>query len=419
MPVLGCVADDITGATDMAGALAMEGMRTIVQFDPDKKIAPEAFDAVVIALKSRMAPPDEAVRTSRAALCALKRMGCERFYFKYCSTFDSRDTGNIGPVIDALLKEIPAPFVLVCPATPDNGRTVYQSNLFVHEKPLSESSMRNHPLTPMMDSNLARLLAPQSRSAIGSIYLQTIRKGSDATRLAIRELQTERKQVVIADAIDDTDLNTLVSATIDNALLTGAAGLAKAIPNVLRANGMLHSDRSMPALNWPNGDSAILSGSCSEMTQAQVQHARRHMPVFEVDVLRIADGTCCVEDILAWTRPIIARGPFLISATANPDTVRSAQQRLGPTKAGSLVEGLLACVARGLVREGVRRLVVAGGETSGAVVNALGIVALQIGPQIDAGVHWSMSLGQTPIALALKSGNFGSEDFFTKAWDFL
>lgn len=419
MPILGCVADDFTGATDVAGVLVSDGMRTLVVLDIHVDIGTENYDAIVVALKSRTAPVNVAVDSSLAALRWLLERGCSKFYFKYCSTFDSRPTGNIGPVIDAFMAELTMPLAIVCPAFPANGRTVYQNYLFVKEQLVSESSMRNHPLTPITDANLVRLLKPQTNRTIGSIFLATVLSGVTATREALQTLQVNGVEIVVADAISEDDLHTLASAGLDQALMTGASGIATGIPAALRGLGLLQSKLAPPTLPKVKGSGAIISGSCSAATLEQVRHVRDLMPVFDVNALSVAHGETSVEEIMAWAKRYMDDGPFLVSATSDVEAVRRAQHELGVETAGSVVEELLASVSIALVDAGVRKLVVAGGETSGAVLQALNVRALQIGPQIDPGVHWAVGHGREPIALALKSGNFGAKDFFSKAWSYL
>ncbi len=407
---LGCIADDLTGATDVALMLQNAGMRTIQTIGVPAGIAPEDADAVVVALKSRTIAPTEAVAQSLAALEWLRRHGARQILFKYCSTFDSTDAGNIGPVADALLDATGAAFTVACPAFPTNKRTVYLGHLFVGEQLLSDSPMKDHPLTPMRDANLARVLGRQTKRKVGLVPLPTVRQGAAAMREAFVKLKETGHAYAIVDAVADEDLLALGAACAQLPLLTGGSGIAMGLP----ANFGVHrgGDAALPAVG---GRAAVLSGSCSAQSNAQVAHWLQAHPGFRIDPLQLADGADLAAGALAWAKPLLAAGPVLVYASAAPDAVRKAQARLGAQRAGELVEQCLARIAKGLAEQGVRRLVVAGGETSGAVVKALGVQALRIGPQIDPGVPWTVTTGEPRIALALKSGNFGTSDFFAKA----
>ncbi|MFM9884699.1 MAG: 3-oxo-tetronate kinase [Burkholderiales bacterium] len=407
---LGCIADDLTGATDVALMLQNAGMRTIQTIGVPAGIALEDADAVVVALKSRTAPAGEAVAQSLAALEWLRAHGAQQVLFKYCSTFDSTDAGNIGPVADALLDAIGASFTVACPAFPTNKRTVYLGHLFVGDQLLSDSPMKDHPLTPMRDANLVRVLSRQTTRKVGLVPLPTVRQGATAMRDAFAKLKDSGHAYAIVDAVADEDLLALGLACAELPLFTGGSGIAMGLPANfgVRRGG----DATIPAVG---GHSAVLSGSCSAQSNAQVANWVKVRPAFRIDPHRLADGEDLAAAALAWARPLLDAGPVLVYATAEPESVRKAQARIGAERAGELVEQCLARIAHGLVKMGVRRLVVAGGETSGAVVNALGVRALRIGPQIDPGVPWTVSTAEPLLALALKSGNFGTADFFDKA----
>jgi len=385
-------------------------MRTVQAIGVPSGIALEDADAVVVALKSRTAPAAEAVAQSLAALEWLRAQEARQILFKYCSTFDSTDAGNIGPVADALLDALGAPFTVACPAFPTNKRTVYLGHLFVGEQLLSDSPMKDHPLTPMRDASLVRVLGRQTKRKVGLVALPTVRQGAVAIREAFEILKASGHAHAIVDAVADQDLLALGMACAELPLLTGGSGIAMGLP----ANFGMRKGAGA-ALAPVGGYAVVLSGSCSAQTNAQVAHWMKASPSFRVDPLQLADGVDLAAAALAWAGPLLASGPVLVFATAEPDAVRKAQSRLGAQRAGELVEHCLARVAKGLIEQGVRRLVVAGGETSGAVVNALGVRALRIGPQIDPGVPWTQSLGEPRLALALKSGNFGAVDFFDKA----
>lgn len=417
-PVLGCIADDSTGATDLAGTLVREGVRSVQMFGvPD--IDPQTVDAgaIVIALKSRTIATADAVRQSLAALQWLQAAGCRQFFFKYCSTFDSTDQGNIGPVAEALLDALRADFTIACPAFPRNRRTIYHGYLFVGDVLLNESGMQDHPLTPMRDANLVRVLARQVSCPVGLVSLESVRRGAEEVAECFEALRHEGKRLAIVDAVEDEDLRLVGRACRDLALVTGGSGIAIGLPNNFRENGLLDPATEADLLPRVEGASAVLSGSCSPATQEQVCLATNTLPSFRLDPLSLAAGEDHANAAIAWAKPKLAAGPVLIYATAEPGAVREAQDRLGAERAGVLVESAFADIARALVEAGVRRLVVAGGETSGAVVTGLGVSGLRIGREIDPGVPWTVSLGEPRLALALKSGNFGSPDFFLKAFE--
>jgi uncharacterized protein YgbK (DUF1537 family) len=415
--LLGAIADDFTGATDLCNTLVRRGMRTVQLIDVPSVGAPvPEADAVVIALKSRTIPATDAVAMSLDALRWLRGAGARQLLFKYCSTFDSTDAGNIGPVGDALLDALGADFTLYCPAFPENGRTIFKGYLFVGDVLLSESGMRDHPLTPMRDPSLVRVLQRQTPAKVGLVQHATVARGAGAIRDAFAALRRDGCRHAVIDAIADRDLEAIGEAAADLALITGGSGIALGLPENFRRAGLLDASDAADALPPIGGAAAVLSGSCSVATQAQVAHMSERRPVFRIDPLAAAEGGDIAAAALDWAGPKLGSEPILISATAAPDVVAEVQQRLGRDEAGSIVERIMAEVARGLAERGVRRMVVAGGETAGAVVQALGVTGLRIGRQIDPGVPWTMSLGDPPLALALKSGNFGAPDFFLRAF---
>ena len=416
--LLGCIADDFTGATDLASMLVARGMRTVQTIGVPREPLSDDVDAIVVALKSRTIPARDAVSQSLAALAYLEGKGCRQFYFKYCSTFDSTPLGNIGPVADALLDALGADFTIACPAFPANGRTVYKANLFVGDVPLAESGMRDHPLTPMTDSNLVRVLQAQTPRKVGACDDRVVARGADAIAARFAALRDDGFAYAIVDAIENAHLLALGEACASLPLVTGGSGAAMGVPENFRRTGLLAPGVEARALPATTGHRAVVSGSCSIATNEQVALMKEHHPAFRVDPIALADGRDVVADALSWARERVAREPVLIYATASPDEVKAAQKRVGVERAGALVEGALAEIARGLIDVGVGRLIVAGGETSGAVVKALGIDALRIGPEIDPGVPWCTTIGAgRPLALALKSGNFGRADFFLSAWN--
>lgn len=414
-PLLGCIADDFTGATDLANMLVRGGMRTVQSIGiPTAEMAANLdADAIVIALKSRTTPAAEAVEQSLAALQWLRERGCEQIFFKYCSTFDSTAAGNIGQVSEALLKQLGSDFTLACPAFPENGRTIFRGHLFVQDQLLSESGMQHHPLTPMTDANLVRVLQSQTTQKVGLLRYDSIAKGVAGVRGKIAELRAEGVSMAIADALSDADLYTLGEACADLPLLTGGSGLALGLPGNFRKAGKLR-DIDAARLEPVAGGEVVLAGSASLATNGQVAAwLEAGRPALRINPLELADGRPVVEQALAFARS--AGQTVLIYATSSPDEVKAVQQQLGVERAGALVEDALGQIAKGLLEAGVRRFVVAGGETSGAVVQALGVQLLQIGAQIDPGVPATVSSGAEPLALALKSGNFGARDFFSKA----
>jgi len=417
--LLGCIADDFTGATDLANMLVRGGMRTVQTIGVPATGTHIEADAIVVALKSRTIPAEDAVRQSLEALDWLRAQGCRQFYFKYCSTFDSTDKGNIGPVADALLDALGENFTIACPAFPENGRTIYRGNLFVGEVLLSESGMENHPLTPMTDPNLVRVLQRQTSSKVGLIRYDTIARGVDAIHARIDELKEEGVRLAIADAVCDADLYTLGKACRNLALVTGGSGIALGLPQNFHSADLLVYSGDAADLPKIEGRAVVLAGSASKATNAQVAEWRASSPSFRVDPIALSRGEPVVDSAVEFVQAHFKkRETVLIYATSSPDEIKAVQKELGVEKAGHLVEDALATIARRLHHVGVRKFVVAGGETSGAVVQALNVRTLRIGPQIDPGVPATQSIGandEAPLALALKSGNFGTTDFFTKA----
>jgi len=418
MPVLlGAIADDFTGATDLCNTLVRRGMKTVQLIDvPAPGTAMPDAEAVVIALKSRTIPAADAVAMSLKALAWLKDAGARQVLFKYCSTFDSTDEGNIGPVAEALLDALGAGFTLYCPAFPEAGRTIFKGYLFVGDVLLSESGMRDHPLTPMRDPSLVRVLQRQSRGKVGLVQHATVAQGPAAMAKAFAKLKEDGFRHAIVDAIADHDLEAIGEAAKDFALITGGSGIALGLPENFRRLGLIGDGGEADILPKIGGKAAVLSGSCSQATLAQLAYMRERAPVFAIDPLAAAAGANVAGEALAWAADRLGDTPILFAATAPPETIAEVQQKLGREHAGALVEGIMAEIATGLVARGGRRLVVAGGETAGAVVQALGVTGLRIGRQIDPGVPWTVSLGEPALALALKSGNFGAPDFFLRAF---
>lgn len=411
--VFGVVADDFTGATDLASFFRKRGLRVLQLIGrPDRPASDFAddYDVLVVALKSRTIPPAEAVTVSLDALDWLREGGCDRYYFKYCSTFDSTERGNIGPVAEAMLNALDERLTIFCPALPVMGRTVYKSTLFVGDVRLDESSMKDHPLTPMRDANLARLLEPQVSGNIGKLDHSVVRRGGTAIRRELADLRAQGVRFVIADAIDDDDLRALGDGARDLRLITGGSGLAigvlvDPVGSAPRDIDVGESDRAV-----------IIAGSSSAMTNRQVEEGMKHFPHYRISALDIASGRNVTDEALAWADANANEPTMLFYATAVPSEVKQVQEKLGVDVAGKMVEDTLAAIAAGVVERGVRTVVVAGGETSGAVVKSLGVTALEIGEDLAPGVPWTSAIGSKwPIRLALKSGNFGGPELFLEA----
>jgi uncharacterized protein YgbK (DUF1537 family) len=412
--LLGAIADDFTGATDLGDTLVRAGMRTTVLTRLPEADAPRVdAEAVVLALKIRTAPQTDAIRQSGAALRWLEAGGAAQIFFKYCSTFDSTNSGNIGPIADALLAALGERFTIACPAFPENGRTVYLGHLFVGDRLLSESPMRHHPLTPMTDSNLVRVLQRQTSGRVALVPYPTVARGAAALGEAFGRLRNDGCRYAVVDAVDGRNLDAIGEACAALRLVTGSAGVARGLPTNFARRGFL---RLTPPERPPvvGGCAAVIAGSCADATLAQVAAMRARHPALAIDPRELAAGDA-VDRALSWASARLLNGPILIYTSAPPDRVASVQAELGPQRAAALVERGLTEIARGLVALGVRRLIVAGGETAGAIVQGLGVGALDIGPRIAPGVPWTLAAGDPPIALALKSGNFGAPEFFAQA----
>jgi len=415
--LLGCIADDFTGATDLANTLVRAGMRTVQTIGvAGCGTIDEEPDAVVVALKSRTIPATDAIARALAALDWLRGHGARQIYFKYCSTFDSTDAGNIGPVAEALMNALGTEFTIACPAFPINRRTIYLGHLFVGDMLLSDSPMRDHPLTPMHDANLVRVLGRQAKRSVGLVPWHVVRRGPESIRSEFARLAAGGVGHAVVDAVEDADLLAIGAACRDLALVTAGSGLALGLPQNFRAQGLLREHADAAVSLRLAGKSAVLAGSCSAATRAQVAELAKAHTAVALDPLSGEDAAAQARRALAAVSADLEAGrPFLIYSTAEPAQVAAVQQELGAWHAAALIEDSFSILAQALVERGVRRLVVAGGETAGAVVQALNVGALAIGPQIDPGVPWTRVLGPQPLLLALKSGNFGSTDFFSRA----
>lgn len=418
--LLGCIADDFTGATDLANNLVRAGMRVVQTIGVPTQPLEAEVDAVVVSLKTRTIAAAQACAESLAALHWLQAQGAQQIYFKYCSTFDSTPQGNIGPVIDALMRALQTDFTIATPAFPDAGRTVFKGYLFVGATLLHESGMQDHPLTPMTDPSLVRVLAPQTNHQVGLIDYTVVAQGESAIRARIDALRAEGVAIAIVDAVSNADLLRLGAALSDMPLVTAGSGVAIGLP----ANfGIAPNDRAS-ALPHVDGLQAIVSGSCSRATNAQVAaFIATGAPALAIDPLRLQQGSSAIEQVIAealvFSQAHLAKGPVLVYSTAEPEALKHIQDQMGVHVAGQLVEQTLARIAVGLVKQGVGQLIVAGGETSGSVVQALGMTQLQIGVQIDPGVPWcagKTAVSEKTLHITLKSGNFGTPDFFSKAF---
>lgn len=406
---LGCIGDDFTGSSDLANTLTRQGMRSAVYVGAPNGPADAEIEAGVVALKSRSTPAAEAVMLSLEALDWLKAQGCTQFLFKYCSTFDSTAEGNIGPVAEALAVALDAPRVVFCPAFPSTGRAVFQGHLFVEDRLLSESGMQNHPLTPMTDPDLRRVLAAQSRTEVGHVPLARFTDGTEAVRAALEAEQAAGRRFVVADAITDTDLIMLGAALADDVLITGGSGIALGLPTNFRARGEI--GEAVNVWRGEAGRMAILSGSCSIATRGQVARHKAQHPAREIMAEDVLNDRLSPDAMAEWLAD--QEGLPLAYSSADPDLVRATQERHGTERVAVALEEFFAATARALIARGVRRLIMAGGETSGAVVEGLGLTELSIGPEIAPGVPAVRA--SDDLVLALKSGNFGGEEFFAEA----
>jgi uncharacterized protein YgbK (DUF1537 family) len=416
---LGCIADDYTGASDLANTLTRSGLRTVQTIGvPAADLALPEVDAIVVSLKSRSIEAPLAVKRSRAAQQWLRDRGAEHLLFKICSTFDSTDAGNIGPVMDALRADSGDAIVLVTPAFPETGRTVYQGNLFVGSVPLNESPLRNHPLNPMHDSNLVRVLARQSKNKIGLVDLAVLARGPDAVRVRLTDLAAKGFGAAIVDAVFERDLETIGTVALDHRLSVGASGIGLGLARALVAAGKVKPDVSSTVSGAAvGGAAACLAGSCSQATLQQIARAEQAMPVLRLEADQVVSGKEEAQRALAWAKERLAKGPVLIASSSTPDQVAALQSRHGRDAAGHAIEQAMADIAAGLVQSGVRRLVVAGGETSGAVVDRLEIPGFIVGAEIAPGVPVLRAVGAKTgtMLFALKSGNFGGAEFFSDA----
>lgn len=409
-PWLGVIADDYTGATDLAAMIARTGLRVIQRIGVPNDDVADDVDCVVIALKSRSTPASDATVDSLASLRWLQEWGATQIYFKYCSTFDSTDEGNIGPVADALATELSAGVVVFCPSVPEHARTTYQGHLFVHDRLLSESAMREHPINPMRESDVRRLLRNQTTTPVELLPLATIREGVSEAAAALGS--HDGRHYVVVDTVVDEDLDVVAEAVSSAPLVTGGAGLAAALAQLQMAR---QSERVLtPPAPVPEGPAVVLAGSCSRATREQLALHLRDNAEFLIDAYALERGEDVVEQAVAFVRAHRNGVPAVV-AGRDPETVLQVQADLGVERSSTLIEDALGEIARRVRDEGVSRIIVAGGETSGAVVNALGATVLEIGAEVAPGVPWMVSRGDDPVGLVLKSGNLGGEAIFRDA----
>lgn len=411
--LLGCIGDDFTGSSDLANTLTKQGMHAVQYSGVPIEPAAANVEAGIVALKTRSINAENAVAQSLAALEWLRQQGCQQFFFKYCSTFDSTPNGNIGPVADALAEALNADCVIVCPAFPATGRTLYQGHLFVNDRLLNESGMQNHPLTPMSDPDIRRWLVPQTKYEVGHLAIDTVMAGADAIAAGLHEERIKGNRHIVVDAICDDDLLAIGEAACGLFLVTGGSGIALGLPANFKKSGLISGDP--PQWRGESGKCIALAGSCSNATRNQIDVHRLSNPVLEIDALEIASGTMTPTKAAAWL--LEGTGVPLAYSSTSPESVAAVQNKLGRDASAKLLEDFFSSVAQQVVEAGVRRLLVAGGETSGSVVEGLHLASLEIGPEIDPGVPAMRA--RPDLVLALKSGNFGAPDYFAKAADVL
>ncbi len=418
--LLGAIADDIAGATDLCDILVGQGMRTVLEIGvPRKGQTVRDADAVVIALPTRTGPAKAAVRQSLAALRMLQARGARQIFFKYRSTFSSTNRGNIGPVADALLDAMGEDFTVVCPAFPVAGRTLFQGHLFVGKLLLSESFMRTHPMTPMKQSNLVKVLSRQTPHKVDLVPHEVVTVGSEAIRNQLKQLHEAGNRFAIVDAVTDRNLVDIGIACRDMKLVTGSAGAALALPKNFRRAGLLGPDSGADMMPKSKGYSAVVAGSCSQATLEQIAYMKKRFPSYRIDAMKLGGKRDIVKEAIAWAKPLMVDGPVLIYSSAEAGMIKKVQRKHGITKSTALVEDCLAKISKGLIRAGVGRLIVAGGITASETLKALNIRSLRIGNKISPGVPWTATIGDQPLHLALKAGDFGEEDFFTRAFRLL
>ncbi|ETX09684.1 HPr kinase [Marinomonas ushuaiensis DSM 15871] len=407
--LIGCIGDDFTGSSDLANTLSKQGMKTVQYTGVPTDSSSKDIEAGVIALKSRSIDSAEAVQQSLEALSWLKEQGCEQFFFKYCSTFDSTEEGNIGPVIDALAKELNAYKVIICPAFPGTGRSIYQGHLFVHDALLNESGMQSHPLTPMTDPDIRRWLKKQTQNNVGHIAANIVLSGSEKIKTALQDQHEKGNRLIVVDALTDSDLYEIGAAADKLPLITGGSGVAIGLPANFSRQGKIGKERT--PWKGESGKCIALSGSCSKATREQVTIHCKHNPSYEIDASDVIQGKLLAKNIVEWA--LNSSGIPIIFSSADPIKVKQIQDSFGQERSAFALEEFFAELARQFVEAGITKILTAGGETSGAVVEGLKLNTLEIGPEIDPGVP-ALRAGES-LVVALKSGNFGAPDYFEKA----
>jgi uncharacterized protein YgbK (DUF1537 family) len=413
--VFGGIADDLTGGLELASLMVREGVSCRVL---TRRAGPDALagvDSVVFGLKTRVAPAPRAVAAFAAAADLLQRAGTRQIFFKYCATFDSTRRGNIGPCADLLMSRTGAGFTAFCPAFPEVARTVYQGHLFGGDKLISQTPKRFDPLTPMREPDLVKVLQAQTAHRVGLLPHPVLHAGAAAAGRYVESLRAAGLRYAIADAVDEDDLRRLAEATVEWKLMTGGSSVAVYYPPLWRARGWIRPEPEAASLPVPRGLSAVLAGSCADRTFEQLEHFGGRNPVLMLELARAADGHDLAAEALAWAAEKIPAGPVAIATSARPDTVAALQKRIGRRRAAALGESVLARIAAGLHRSGVRRFVIAGGETSGAVVEALGAPVLEVDRFVSPGLSRAVIPGPDPVSLYLKSGKLGPIDMFETA----
>lgn len=414
-PVFGVIADDLTGGMETAAMLVAEGVRCAFVTDAAAVSEVGPVNAIVVAQKTRVIAADEAVSKSRSAAMALIDAGVRQLFFKYCATFDSTDQGNIGPVADMLMEVTGAPYTVFCPASPALKRTVYNGHLFLGTQLISESPKRHDPLTPMTDPDLVRVLQRQTAKNVGLLAHPAISAGGAVLAEAVSERVQSGTRYFITDTIYDADLANIAALTRDCVLVTGNATIVPFYPPLWRASGVLSSSRHQARLPAVHGKGIVLAGSCAERTMEQLAAFESAHPVLRIDLSGAGNAGAAVEHALTWALPKLENGPVAITTSSAPSAVAAAQARYGRDGAARLAEQILGDIAVAVHRAGVRRFVVAGGETSGAIVERLGIRRLDVGAYGGPGIGTATTDGADPCAFCLKSGKLGPVDLFARA----
>jgi uncharacterized protein YgbK (DUF1537 family) len=408
------IADDLTGGLELASLIRRGGVRCPLLLHPGPRTDLAGLEAVVFGLKTRVIPARRAVAAFARAMDAIGRRGARQVFYKYCATFDSTPRGNIGPCADLLMERREAGFTLFCPAFPEVGRTVYQGHLFAGEVLISDSPKRFDPLTPMREPSLVKVLQAQTRRRVGLLPHAVLAEGVAAAAARAARLQADGIPYAIADTLDEADLAVTAEASVDWPLMTGGSSVAVYYPALWRARGWM-AGTDAPALPPPPpGPAVVVAGSCADRTFDQLAHFGERRPVLFLDPARALDGADLVAEALAWAGRGLPDGAVAVATSARPDAVAALQRRLGRRRAARLAEDILARIAAGLHASGIRRFVISGGETSGAVLEALKVTALEVDSYVTAGQSHSMTTGPDPISFYLKSGKLGPVDMLAR-----